>query len=61
MRLGISLIFERFSEVLVIMSVAVGPVGDFGNANGAFRDIGILVLDLDSRCNASTNPVQICV
>ena len=39
----------------MIMSVAVGPVGDFGNANGAFRDIGILVVDVDARwCNAAT-------
>ena len=28
---------------------------DFGNANGAFRDVGILVVDVDARwCNAAT-------
>ena len=41
-----------------MMSVAVGPVGDFGNANGAFRDIGILVVDVDARCNVATIPVR---
>ena len=37
-----------FWEVLVPMLVA----------NGAFRDIGILVVDVDARSNVATIPVQ---